>query len=257
MSPRPRPILKRTKTPSSSAAQGRGQVTYALPFATCKAVHSPHVHFPPTPSIVASTHPAHSPRTYDRKPILVSPNECGLADRKLYSPPADFEVERPERERGRSRRNSTDKDENLSVKGSYFHPRAFEACEPEPFLDDHDEDEDTDTSSSLSPPLLVQDLSTSDDSSSSEDSDDVTTPPDSKLASVTPAKALLPLPFSSHNPFSVTSSLYGTRQVPGSIKLLDGPSMQRPFLKRADKGSSLDLTNGFWATLDEGCLGGF
>ncbi|KAI0688128.1 hypothetical protein BC835DRAFT_1230907, partial [Cytidiella melzeri] len=122
-----------------------------LPFATCARILSPHVHFPPTPSMVASTHPVHSPQTYDRKPIIVSPNYCALPERgdHFHSPPLDFEVER-----GRGRSRQTDNSEH--IKGSYFHPRAYEACELEPAVDvvDH---------SPLSPPMLVRDMSNSDE----------------------------------------------------------------------------------------------
>ncbi|KAJ6601113.1 hypothetical protein DFH09DRAFT_831053, partial [Mycena vulgaris] len=81
-----------------------------LPFAACSSrvlFYDPHVHFPSTPSLtlIADTH---SPGTYDRAPIVVSPNSCALpkrGDRVYPAPP---------------------------LKGSYFHPRAFEACEAEP-----------------------------------------------------------------------------------------------------------------------------
>ncbi|KZT24235.1 hypothetical protein NEOLEDRAFT_1023988, partial [Neolentinus lepideus HHB14362 ss-1] len=100
----PRPILKRD--PPSTIASN------PLPFATCPTLFSPKVHFPPTPTMT-STHPTHSPFTYDRAPIIVSPNVCTLPERggrEVYS------GERQDRSA-------------VSIKGSYFHPRAYEACE--------------------------------------------------------------------------------------------------------------------------------
>jgi hypothetical protein len=88
-----------------------------LPFASYpKGLPSPHVHFPPTPSLT-SMHVADSPRTYDRAPIVTSQNWCALPERgdRTYSP--------------------TSESWNLKqAKGSYFHPDAYEACEPEPLV---------------------------------------------------------------------------------------------------------------------------
>jgi len=54
---------------------------------------SPHVKFPPSPSLV-STFTAHSSRSYDRAPISVSPLErtyvTSLEDFKLSAPPKPF-----------------------------------------------------------------------------------------------------------------------------------------------------------------------
>ncbi|EJF67335.1 hypothetical protein BD309DRAFT_839782, partial [Dichomitus squalens] len=123
---------------------------------------SPHVHFPPTPGM-SSTYPAHSPSTYDRKPIVVSPNVVQLprrGDRRLQTPSANCDPERRERGRSRSRgRGRFGNADDSPVKGSYFHPRAFEACMPEP-------------ANVPAPPLdfdftvpaLIQDLSPSDES---------------------------------------------------------------------------------------------
>lgn len=97
----PRPILKSLWVPTSSTSDSPSPPP--LPFASYPSA-SPHVHFPPTPVLV-STHAAYSPRTYDRAPIAVSPNYCALPERGART---------------------------LAPKGSYFHPRAFEACTPEP-----------------------------------------------------------------------------------------------------------------------------
>lgn len=155
----PRPILKHRKASA---------VEQILPFATCSALRSPHVHFPPTPALVAATHPVYSPRTYDRRPIPQSPLTGVIPNA------AEFEVERPER--GRPREKPRDGD----VIGSYFHPRAFEACEPEDILD---------SDPFLTPPLLVRD-----ESPVSPSEEEVITPPDPRLACTLTFIEALPTP---------------------------------------------------------------
>lgn len=137
----PRPILKASSSdcfpPSSSA----------LPF---KSPHSPHVHFPPTPTLT-STQMTHSPFAYDRAPIVVSPNKCALPKRggRMYMPPQASPL-------GVS---------PTEPMGSYFHPRAFEACEPEAL----------DPSVPTKPPLRIPELTFS-SSSESDDSDSCASP---------------------------------------------------------------------------------
>lgn len=130
----PRPILKTCPTNGSFPSPST-----ALPF---KFLHSPHVHFPPTPTLT-DTQITHSPFVYDRAPIVVSPNTCQLPERggRVYSA---FTMNEPS---------------SAPPKGSYFHPRAFEVCGLEPLNDDPPHP--------LDPPPLIPDLS----SSESEDSD--------------------------------------------------------------------------------------
>ncbi|KIP03910.1 hypothetical protein PHLGIDRAFT_129852 [Phlebiopsis gigantea 11061_1 CR5-6] len=247
MSPhtRPRPILKRQLTPRQTAG-------HPLPFAICGTNLSPHVHFPPTPGLVASTHPAHSPRTYDRKPIILSPNPCELPprnDRKLHSPPADFEIER--RERGRPRWRSS-KTQEGDVKGSYFHPRAFEACEPEPAAASL-------TSSSVERrPYYVDSDSDSDEydsdsNSDSDDSDAVTTPPDPRLAIGLPQVQSAHPPPQIHHPAS-----YITEHAAG-LQLEDRhEGKSRPQLIHAHRQSTITIVSSRDSdAFNEGCLGGF
>ncbi|OCH95709.1 hypothetical protein OBBRIDRAFT_498768 [Obba rivulosa] len=236
MSTRPRPILKR-ESPLIEPT------LIALPFAACPTILSPHVHFPPTPRI-SSQHPAHSPRTYDRAPIVVSPNVCQLPQRgarTLYSPPTHFEVEK----RGRSRSRGPD------VKGSYFHPRAYEACKPEPL---GDAPPSLDTSMPM-PPSLVQDLSPSDESDES-----VTTPPDSMAVAAVSASLLLPFCYN-HKSESFAVQAHSATDSAHSLslshhrKLAEGKrKQQRPGLARMDDRK---LGGGSLVTWDEGCLGGF
>jgi len=146
----PRPILKSMpgiETITSSSP---------LPFASCPQVlHSPHVHFPPTPTLT-TTDITHSPFAYDRAPIVVSPNACALPERggRVY-----FDAT-----------YVSEQDSVKELKGSYFHPRAFEVCEYEPvngnpsrkFCD----------ASYHTPPSLTPDVS-----SESEESDNYVSPP--------------------------------------------------------------------------------
>lgn len=243
MTTRPRPILKRLSSVNKVANN-------ALPFAMCGRVISPHVHFPPTPSIVASTHIVHSPQTYDRKPIMVSHNSCELplrGERRLHSPPANFEVERQECGRDRGRSGGV-----AHVKGSYFHPRAYEACEPEPF--------ELDGSRIPPPPLLADE----DDyeSDSDEDEDSVTTPPDPKLPDVSDGVALAATsgyskPTRSTSPYRTTYAFVSGSRAEGTC----ADDLQRPVLLRSNSRPLIrtvrfDLHDHL-SGIDEGCLGGF
>ncbi|KAH8094748.1 hypothetical protein BXZ70DRAFT_896568 [Cristinia sonorae] len=221
---RPRPILKRDPSPTK-------QTTAPLPFVTCGQIFSPHVHFPPTPGLT-STHTVYSPQTYDRAPILVSPNICEIPDRH-------------------QRRVQTSSSRGEHVKGSYFHPRAYEACEPEPA--------DTSVSSSR-PPLLM------DDASPSSEEDEIITPPDhyptsnvpwSSTKNVDEERPILSDVYVSSpvytvhstrregNPWETTSD--GKKRRPGLRRMANQPSVKRV----------KDYHPQFSPRLDEGCLGGF
>jgi len=72
--------------PIVPSAMARPVSPSVFPFAYT-SLSSPHVHFPPTPAMTC-TFAAHSPATYDRAPIIVSPNICSLPERGcrvLYS----------------------------------------------------------------------------------------------------------------------------------------------------------------------------
>ncbi|KAI0354672.1 hypothetical protein OH77DRAFT_1496619 [Trametes cingulata] len=217
MSPHPHPILKRDSSPFR---------TPTLPFSTCGPLFSPHVHFPPTPRLVAATYPAHSPTTYDRAPITVSPNVCQL----------------PRRGERRARGGGE------NIKGSYFHPRAYEACKPEPL------NVPSATFDLPSTPPLVQDLSPSDES----DDVTVTTPPDSNLSSS------ISSPIALHFAPAPRCSPAGEKPDVGSPppilrsspRTKPGAKARRPNLTR--KETRLDRrTLSFSPDMDEGCLGGF
>jgi len=91
MQTRPRSVLKRPAAmPMSPSAQTFSSL--ASP-----SIKSPHVHFPPS-AVLAATYATHSPRSYDRSTIPVSPNPLSLpawGDR-LYSPSVDgFKLSAP------------------------------------------------------------------------------------------------------------------------------------------------------------------
>jgi hypothetical protein len=141
----PRPILK-----THSSSECFPSPSTALPF---KLLHSPHVHFPPTPTLT-TTQTTHSPFAYDRAPIIVSPNACAIPERggRQYVSPSS-----------RSLKGSSP----TEPKGSYFHPRAFEVCEPEAL---------SETAAPSKPPLRIPELTFS-SSSESDDSDTCASPP--------------------------------------------------------------------------------
>ncbi|KAI0713122.1 hypothetical protein C8T65DRAFT_574028 [Cerioporus squamosus] len=221
VSRRPHPILKRDSSPFKDV----------LPFTSCgSTMFSPHVHFPPTPRMIAATYPAHSPTTYDRKPIVVSPNVVQLPQRgsrtlSTPGPSADFD-------------------------GDYFHPRAYEACNPEPL---------SAASSSFDLPSLVQDLSPSDES------DDIVTPPGGNIGS--PGKHVsLGHAISLHLPDAqkVRHSPLAEPEHAGSPSFRSvhsPPPRPRPHGKArpnfARNERQLCGKPSFSPDLDEGCLGGF
>ncbi|KAJ7842256.1 hypothetical protein B0H14DRAFT_2781416 [Mycena olivaceomarginata] len=110
--PNPRPILKALPEPDlSNPPLPESSSSNPLPFAACSSrvpLFSPHVHFPSTPRLTL-TGDTHSPGTYDRAPITVQENACAMPERggRVYTPAAVRPI------------------------SGYFHPRAFEACEPE------------------------------------------------------------------------------------------------------------------------------
>lgn len=190
---------------------------------------------------MASTHDVYSPGTYDRAPIVVSPNVCRLpdrGDRVLHSPDGEM---RPLR-RGRSIRRKPNSEE---VKGSYFHPQAYEASELEP----HGSME-----SPLSPPPLDNDL----ESPMSDDSDEVTTPPDDGCgeANRLGGKPLLPDVY--------VTPCKDDEDDDSTVRILT-PSVPKKMVKLWRRGTgrkkatpqSSSWNDGFSNGIDQGCLGGF
>jgi hypothetical protein len=110
----PRSILKHPQLPYLPNQQHFQQ---PFPFAACSSVlHSPRVHFPPTPTLT-STYTTHSASAYDRTPAVVPPNTCALPGRHER----EFTIDA-----------SYSQHAHYQPVESYFHPRASEACAIEP-----------------------------------------------------------------------------------------------------------------------------
>ncbi|KAJ3826871.1 hypothetical protein F5878DRAFT_625634 [Lentinula raphanica] len=80
----PKSILKRPPPLALSQNPFKASVTIVL------SPGSPHVHFPPSPGLTA-TYTTHSPNTYDRGAIVVSPNPLELPSwgSRIYSPSSE------------------------------------------------------------------------------------------------------------------------------------------------------------------------
>jgi hypothetical protein len=93
-------VLKRpSPLPLSPKSQAQGNVQVAsfsvLVSPSAQGLKSPHVHFPSSPSQLIATIVTHSPGTYDRGPISVSPNPLALPrwGERVYSPSlGDFKL---------------------------------------------------------------------------------------------------------------------------------------------------------------------
>lgn len=143
----PRPILKpRLELPTEEP------LVEPFPFATCPSLLlTRHVHFPPTPTLT-STFTTHSSSAYDRTPVVVAPNTCALPgrhERELFIDNNTSGYERRESESSSDTAYSQTR--KSAPKGSYFHPRAYEACAPEPCPSPLWSSPDSDSSSSDSP----------------------------------------------------------------------------------------------------------
>ncbi|KDQ31553.1 hypothetical protein PLEOSDRAFT_156213 [Pleurotus ostreatus PC15] len=256
--PSPSALPTRTSSSSSlSAAIPPSPTLGVFPFASCSSanlLYSPHVHFPPTPRLISSTHLAHSPTTYDRAPIVVQPNSCSLPERggrMCYTPHS-------------TRRRSS------APKGSYFHPTAYEACERED--ESHDDDDDPSAViSALETPELTSDSSTP--SSDSDYSDGWSSPPEelqSPLVAIAsasssslsylsgPAMSLIHAQ-SSMGEYPTDMRVKLTPPAPRSaMKLEGGRQADKKPRKRAKVAGSLRIGHTFSddSSLD-GCLGGF
>lgn len=108
----PRPILKGSQSDVFQQQQSR------LPQHHLQTAHHHHqhhsVHFPPSPALTR-TFVAHSAATYDRSPIVVSPNDCALPERGC--PGRTYFEESPS--------NPSFRQHMSNFKG--YHPRAFSA----------------------------------------------------------------------------------------------------------------------------------
>lgn len=225
----------------------RSPSTNAFPFASCSTlIYSPHVHFPPTPSLTSTTS-AYSPGTYDRAPIAVSPNSCALPERggRVYLPS-----------------NLQGSYGSSVIKGSYFHPRAFEACTPEPL--DLPVDKASSSFDLLPPNPRIPDLTFS--SSESEDSDECGSPPVVVSSNPISIHHFMPPNSASFTALSRSNSLEKIDNAlsflpyPSSAKDRDLPRRRNSSRTRVGQGN-IRRTKSVGAfvepPLDGGCLGGF
>jgi hypothetical protein len=209
----PRPILKPLATMSAVESNTNSQPS------SCCQPHtvSPHVHFPPTPAI-SRTYVTHSASTYDRAPIVVSPNSCELPERdgRLYT--------------------STSPD--VSPKGSYFHPHAYEACQPEPDLPSR---------------FDVPDLSMS-ASSESEDSDGYGSP--QVVSLIPPSTSYPPIP-RTYSPEEFNHVLSFLPHGKDSMCGLDSEMPKRSKTPMGKHSARSATPSAFRDPGLDGCLGGF
>ncbi|KAK0501037.1 hypothetical protein EDD18DRAFT_788215 [Armillaria luteobubalina] len=209
-----RPILKPLATTSAV-----GSSSNPLPSSCCQPhINSPHVHFPPTPAL-SSTYVTHSSNAYDRAPITVSPNSCELPERggRLYIS------------------NSPD----ISPKGSYFHPQAYEACQPEPDLPSSKFD--------------VPDLSMS-ASSESEDSDGYGSP--QVVSLIPPSTTYPPIP-RAYSPEEFSHALSFLPHGQDSMCGLDSEAPKRSKTSKVKHSVRSATPSAFREPSLDGCLGGF
>ncbi|EIM92846.1 uncharacterized protein STEHIDRAFT_144115 [Stereum hirsutum FP-91666 SS1] len=238
-----RPCLKHDGSPSLDHEPNHSPSSSPFPFAACSNVSAPtRVRFPPTPSLV-STHLTHSPRSYDRAPIVVSPNACALPARndRTYTPSSEP-----------SARRSPPRSSAKTIKGSYFHPKAFEACEREP-IDAPTISLYPPPPSSFAVPALVHDHS----SSESDESDtSVTTPPDPSHPQLLPPISFA-MPTHSHDPKDDRMRSFFSQ--PPSPKS-ERNSREKKRSPSRTRGQRLPTKRSEFAVPDlddDGCLGGF
>lgn len=286
----PRPILKRGEsyqsTPTGGAAPRYPRHHIFHQHGSGSASSSPPhgVHFPPSPTLTR-TFSAYSPSTYDRSPIVVSPNTCALPERGC--PGRTYTLDESSKSSPPSRTNWSG-----SHHGRHLHPRAVNYTshrQPSPSEDDDEyrDDEDiqrTPTGSYPILPPLIPDLS-----SESDESDGfISPPPESSHYSPVPnshsgyypppqsnriaAPSHPPIPYA-HNRVGYNTYSNEVQQSPHALSFLPHPaspgdesqkarrrkqrdqSKPRRAVDASYKSSLSALAN---CSLDEGsCLGGF
>lgn len=161
-----RPILKRSETTHQQSTP------HAPRYPRASLLHKtppPHgVHFPPSPTLTR-TFSAYSPSSYDRSPIVVSPNSCALPERGC--PGRTYTLDDP------TSRSSHSEWRSAVHNGRHLHPRAVASAYRASSTDigeaaDEDEAQQTPTSTYPVLPPLIPDLS-----SESDESDGFTSPP--------------------------------------------------------------------------------
>ncbi|KAL4063033.1 hypothetical protein V8B97DRAFT_1597271 [Scleroderma yunnanense] len=135
------------------------------------------VHFPPSPTLTR-VHVVHSSTSYDRSPIVVSPNACALPERGCPGRTYVLDDELPRRSLPSQRRSNN---------GNHVHPRATSnyISSPPSRLGEDDPTRAPLRPSPLVPPPLIPDLS-----SESDESDGFISLPPSLNVSMTPAPSI-------------------------------------------------------------------
>jgi len=228
--PSTRPILKRQ--PEIESCQ---EPSNPFPFAESSTVlFSPHVHFPPTPTLT-SIETTHSSLSYNREPIDIAPNPCALPERGCRVLTANTESAR-------------------EMKAKVIHGQYFPFCPPR----DLEPEPEPLPPAAMDVPALVHDSYLS--SSESDDFDDLIYHDPKHIPPIS-------LHFSRHalrNPIPRTHS---QEQIDNALSFLPYPpspekskrrrSASRP--RAVDSRSALRTAPSAFATspVDGGCLGGF
>ncbi|KAI0285878.1 hypothetical protein BGY98DRAFT_943838 [Russula aff. rugulosa BPL654] len=184
----PRPILKHSPQSHPVLSNDAGPFPLHITTRQCRNT----VHFPPSPTLTR-TFSAHSPSTYDRSPIVVSPNICALPARgcpgRTYIPgcgtpnPSD----------------PSDSHSRMNSGGKHMHPRRALSFG---IVQEATPDDLTPTSEDIPPPLIP------DVSSESDESDGFTSPVSGIEANATVPNPLTFLPFASLPNLNVGESAF-------------------------------------------------
>ena len=228
----PRPILK-TRHNSSNLNEYFPSPSSALPF---RFPTSPHVHFPPTPTLT-DTQMTHSPFVYDRAPIIVLPNACKLPERGGRNYSTYGIMTASPSMASRRRRNHFDRS---------THPQhEDENGSPPPLVHDHpSESEDADACISISSPAFADELDSA--LSITQDVDITTMDSGTALTPITPPRtsAFLP-PVPEHQARPLCRPKLKRKHTGLTARMLRLGAVEDTFAGE-DRAMSLD-----------GCLGGF
>lgn len=195
MSP-PRPILKRSESHPSAQAQAQSPKYPRQSLLHGTPPNAYGVHFPPSPTLTR-TFSAYSSASYDRSPIVVTPNSCALPERGC--PGRTYTLDDAA---ASSPPSSSSNWRSGAHNGRHLHPRAvayrdLSHDEDDDHLDEQEESQRTPTRNFPILPPLIPDLS-----SESEESDGFTSPPPEPASFPTPT-AYYPPPHS--HPISAPS----------------------------------------------------
>ncbi|CAA7265003.1 unnamed protein product [Cyclocybe aegerita] len=281
----PRPILKALPSPSLTGNS-------PLPFASSRipSLDSPHVHFPPTPSM-AQMEITHSPFAYDRKPIVVAPNVCAMparGERKVqgflegysssssggyfqprasecveyaaaYDPPPEL-YQSPEPASSMLFRHDT----SIPTSASQPYPYPYPTCQIRPStahnINQRDRHPKQRSQPGHVPPPLVFDSASSD----SSDSSDLGSPPDpSNHGSVYPPTPMKQKYHTQHTlsgcgPMSMDLSLSFITQTNGETERYNGRSAKRRSIDESSHSSKrTSSTSRTRQVVSAGCTSGF